>query len=62
MSDNYIVVSGMLFGLIAVGQAVRALNQWPLIVAGVDVPVWMSWAAAAVMGSMCVWAFRSGRK
>ena len=62
MSDNYIVVSGILFGVGATGQAVRALNQWPVNVAGVDGPVWLSWAAAVVGGSLCVWAFRSRRK
>ena len=62
MPSKYVVVSGVLFGVIAVVQAVRALNQWPVQVAGFDVPVWVSWVAMAVAGSLCVWAFRSGHK
>ena len=62
MPSRYVVVSGVLFGVIAVFQAVRALNQWPVQVAGLDVPVWVSWFATAVAGGLCVWAFRSGRK
>ena len=62
MPSKYVVVSGVLFGVIAVFQAVRALNQWPVQVAGFDVPVWVSWVALVVAGSLCVWAFRSGHK
>ena len=62
MASKYVFVSGVLFGVIAVVQAVRALNQWPVHVGGFDVPVWVSWVAMVVAGSLCVWAFRSGHK
>ena len=62
MPSKYVVVSGVLFGVIALVQVVRALNQWPVQVAGFDVPVWVSWVAMVVAGSLCVWAFRSGHK
>ena len=62
MPSKYIVVSGVLFGVIAVVQAVRALEQWPVHIGGFDVPVWVSWVAMVVAGSLCVWAFRSGHK
>ena len=62
MPSKYAVVSGVLFGLIAVLQAVRAVNQWPVQIAGFDVPVWLSWVVTVVAGGLCVWAFRSGRK
>ena len=62
MSTKYAVVSGVLFAVIAVLQAVRALYQWPVHIADVDIPVWGSWLATVVAGSLCVWAFRSGRQ
>lgn len=62
MSNNYVVVSGVLFGVMAVVQAVRAVNQWPVHVGGFDVPVWFSWVAVVITGSLCVWAFRAGKK
>ena len=62
MSNKYAVVSGALFGVIAVAQAVRALNRWPVHVGGIDVPAWASWVAVVVAGSLCVWAFRSVRR
>jgi hypothetical protein len=55
----YGIVSGVLFGVIAALQALRALNQWPVRIGAVDVPVWASWVAAVVAGGLCVWAFRS---
>ena len=62
MPSKYAVVSGVLFAVIAVLQAGRALYQWPVHVGGVGIPVWASWVAVVVAGSLCVWAFRSGHK
>lgn len=62
MRSKYAVVSGVLFGMVAVMQAVRALFQWPVQVGDVGIPVWGSWVAVVVAGSLCVWAFRSGHK
>lgn len=59
MRRKYVFVSGTIFGLVALIQAVRALCQWPLQVGSVQVPVWASWMAAAVAASLCLWAFRS---
>ena len=61
MPSKYVVVSGVVFGIVAVIQAVRGLNQWPVHVGALEVPVWASWVAMVVAGSLCVWAFRSGR-
>jgi hypothetical protein len=62
MRNKYVIVSGVIFGLMAAGQALRAFNQWPASIAGLEIPVWISWLAVAVAGSLCVWAFRSTQK
>jgi len=59
MSSKYVVVSGVVFGLVAIAQAARALGQVPVHVGSFEIPVWASWVAAVVAGSLCVWAFRS---
>lgn len=59
MSNKYVLVSGLIFGLVAVGQTLRALSQVPVHVGSFEIPVWASWVAAVVTGSLCVWAFRS---
>jgi len=59
MARNYIVVSGVIFCVVAVAQASRALMQLPVHIGSFEVPVWASWVAFVVAGSLCVWAFRS---
>ena len=59
MSNNYAVVSGLVFGFIAAAQTSRALMQLPAHVGSFEIPVWVSWVVAVVAGSLCVWAFRS---
>ena len=59
MSNKYVVVSGAVFGVVAVLQAVRALYQWPLHVGTLEIPVWASWIAVVVAGGLCAWAFQS---
>jgi hypothetical protein len=61
MSNRYVVVSGVIFGAVAVLQAMRALNQWPVHVATLEIPVWASWIAMVIAGSLCAWALRSRR-
>jgi len=59
MSIKYAVVSGAVFGVIAAAQAVRAVRQLPVQVGEFEIPVWLSWLAMAIAGSLCVWAFRT---
>jgi hypothetical protein len=59
MRNAYPVVSGVVFGLLAVLQAVRAFNAWPVQVSTFQVPVAASWVVAVIAASLCIWAFRS---
>ena len=61
MRGNYSLVSGAIFGIVALLQALRAFNQWPVQIGSLDVPVWVSWVAMGVAGGLCAWAFRSPR-
>jgi hypothetical protein len=59
MPGRYVVVSGVIFGLVALLQAARALLQLPVQIGSFEIPVWGSWVAALVAGGLCVWAFTS---
>ena len=59
---GYRTVSGLLFGLVALAQGARAALQLPAQVGSAEIPIWVSWVAAVVTGSLCVWAFRSPRE
>jgi hypothetical protein len=51
----------VVFGLVAAAQLIRAVTQLPAHVGSMEIPVWVSWVAAIVAGSLCVWAFSSRR-
>ena len=61
MSSRYVVVSGVIFSFIALAQLLRAVNQMQAQVGSFEIPVWVSWVAAILAGSMCTWAFASRR-
>jgi hypothetical protein len=61
-SNGYELVSGIVFGVIAALQATRAVLQVPAQVGAHEVPVWISWVAVVVAGSLCLWAFRTARQ
>jgi hypothetical protein len=62
MQSQYAWVSGTVFGVVAVVQAIRVFHQWPVQIGSFAVPVWFSWVALVVAGGLCVWAFKSGRR
>lgn len=62
MSSKYFVVSGVLFGVMAMAQLYRAVTHLPVQIGGVEIPVWISWVAVLVAGSMCTWAFASRKR
>lgn len=62
MSKCYILVSGLVFGVVALAQASRAFMQLPVHIGSFEIPVWASWVASAVAGGLCAWAFRSKSK
>ena len=61
MRDSYRLVSGIVFGIVAIIQVVRAVSEWPVQIGPYAVPVAFSWVAFVVAGALSVWAFRSQR-
>ncbi len=59
MANKYVVTSGAVFALVAILQALRAVEQVPVTVGRFAVPVAASWAAALVAAALALWAFRS---
>ena len=59
MNSRYVVVSGVVFGFVALAQLLRAVNQVSIQIGSVEIPVWASWVAVVVAGGMCAWAFTS---
>jgi hypothetical protein len=61
MNLSYTVISGVIFGVIALAQALRALAGSPVQVGDCEIPAWASGVAAFIAAALCAWAFRSKR-
>lgn len=55
---NYLIVSGIIFGLITLGQLVRLTFQIPVQVGPMNIPIWPSFIAVSLALALCIWAFR----
>lgn len=55
---QYVLVSGVLLGLITCGQLLRLAFRAQVMVAGVEIPLWASAIAALIAGTLAAWAFR----
>jgi hypothetical protein len=54
----YFAVSGVLFFVVSIAHLVRAAAAWPISIDGWILPLYLSWIAAAVAGSLALAAFR----
>jgi hypothetical protein len=57
----YCLVSGVLFGLVALGHLLRIVFRVPLDVGGISIPMWVSWFGTIVPGALSIWAWRIAR-
>ena len=57
-SRLYLLVSGVVFGLVAILHLLRVVNGWPLVLGTWSVPMWGSWLGTVVPALLCVWALR----
>jgi hypothetical protein len=59
MKSNYTLLSGVVFGIVALLQLVRAIAGWAVQIGPWSVPVAFSWIVVVVAGGLSIWAFRS---
>lgn len=55
---NYLLVSAIVFGLIALLHLIRVFTHWSVQVGTVMFPLWGSWLAILITLGLSVWAFR----
>jgi hypothetical protein len=55
---RYVQISGAFFSLLAVVQLTRTILRWPVQVADVTIPVWVSALAFVIASTFAIWAFR----
>ncbi|HEV8629939.1 MAG TPA: hypothetical protein VGV61_06440 [Thermoanaerobaculia bacterium] len=57
-AQKYCAISALVFTVVAAAHLLRALGGAALQVGSWQVPLALSWAAAAVGGTLAVWGFR----
>jgi hypothetical protein len=58
----YLIISGIIFGFIAIGHGLRLGFQWTVTVNGWTIPLWMSGVALVVSAILFIWAIQLARK
>jgi len=58
---TYLVVSGVLFGAVALLHLLRLTYGWPVQIGAEVVPMWISVIGLVVAGGLCIWAFALAR-
>ena len=54
---GYLVISGVLFGVVALAHLLRLIYGWQVQIATEVVPMWVSAIGLVAAGVLCVWAF-----
>jgi acyl-CoA reductase-like NAD-dependent aldehyde dehydrogenase len=55
---TYLIISGCIFGIVAILHLLRVVNGWTLVLGPWTVPMWVSWVGTIVPALLCGWAFR----
>ena len=54
----YLLISGIIFGLVAILHLVRLVRQMPVQLGGWAFPMRLSWGGLVAAAILCIWAFR----
>ncbi|HOO90500.1 MAG TPA: hypothetical protein PLA74_06720 [Syntrophales bacterium] len=53
----YLLISGVIFGLVAIMHLLRIINAWSFQMGPFHIPMWMSYGGIIIPAVLCVWAF-----
>lgn len=59
---SYLQVTGAIFALAALAHLIRAVLDWPIVIAGWIVPVWLSWLAFLTSGTLSGFGWNLARR
>jgi hypothetical protein len=58
----YLIVTGILFGVVALAHLLRLISGWPVQIGAQAVPMWISVIGLVVAGALCAWAVALARE
>lgn len=53
--QGYLLISAIIFGVVALIHLVRAINNWAFVLGPMDIPVVASWIGFVVTSILCGW-------
>lgn len=59
---GYLVISGIIFLLVAIFHLIRVLFSIPVLFGTWQVPFWISWVGFILTVILCIWAFMLSTK
>jgi len=54
----YLIISGTIFGIVAVFHLLRVVTSCDLVLGTWAAPMWVSWLGTLVPAVLCIWALR----
>ena len=54
----YFIISGVIFGLVAIIHLIRALSNWAFVIGPITLPLSASWIGFIMTAVLCLWAIR----
>ena len=54
-TKNYLIVSTLIFAIVALVHLLRLVQGWPLLVGTMSIPLWMSMLAVLVSVTVVIW-------
>ncbi len=61
-AKTYSLLAAIIFSIIAILQLARAVSAWEVTVGTTVMPVWPSWVAFAVAGTLAFLGFSAARR
>jgi hypothetical protein len=55
---TYSIVAGVIFAAVALLHLVRIYMDWPVMIGGWSVPMWVSWIGLVVAGGLAFFGLR----
>ena len=61
-TKQFSIFTVVVFSLVVLGHLLRIIYDWELMVGGVQIPMWISWAAVLIGGYLDYQGFKISRK
>lgn len=58
---TFFVATSVVFSLVTIVHALRIIRSWEAVIGGFTVPIWVSWLAVVIAGTLAYQSFKLGK-